>query len=144
MTKISSVIRLYATITFLSEISSSNITDSKYHQKVIIFYEVCPYHQENTVLKSALALKYLTQYREWRELKMKHLAAVASMLIYFFLVIVNLYDYGNLPLTTFLAIHILALLIAVYGLSGSKPLSFIAIGLHALGITYIIMLLNGM
>lgn len=75
---------------------------------------------------------------------MKHLAAVASMLIYFFLVIVNLYDYGNLPLTTFLAIHILALLIAVYGLSGSKPLSFIAIGLHALGITYIIMLLNGM
>lgn len=57
MTKISSVIRLYATITFLSEISSSNITDSKYHQKVIIFYEVCPYHQENTVLKKCISIK---------------------------------------------------------------------------------------
>jgi|SRR5699024_5105794 len=75
---------------------------------------------------------------------MKHFAALASILIYFFIIIGVFYYFITFPLTTFLAIHILALLIAIYGLNGAKILSSIAIGLHAIGIIYIIMLLNGM
>lgn len=38
----------------------------------------------------------------------------------------------------------IALAIAIYGLKGSKTMALIAIGLHGLGILYIIMLFNGM
>lgn len=75
---------------------------------------------------------------------MKHCAAITSILIYIIIFIGTLYYHITFPLTTILSLHILALLIAVYGLNGTKILSLIAVALHAIGIIYIIMLLNGM